>query len=489
MSLDTFARSLADLLDPPPPRWATPGALATALDPTVRQTPALELIDRNLVDAASGRCERLIISMAPQEGKSQRTSRWFPLWVLAQNPDTRVAIASYEMGVARRWGRAIRNDIATHGTELGLSVASDSAAAHEWQLDGHLGGCYAVGVGGALTGRPVDLLVIDDPIKDAKQANSPTYRENVWDWWTSVGRTRLAPGAPVVLILTRWHEDDLAGRLLSRDGEPWRVVSIPAQAEGADDPLGRKPGEFMQSARGRTVDQWRRIRREVGSYVWASLYQQHPSPAEGGLFKRLWWRRWQQAGPGRFLVHGQTVDLRDCWRFATVDLAASTRTSADWTVACAWALTLTGDLILLDMARAHVDERRHFDLVRPLAEAYQLDTTFVERSQFGTTLASDATREGVHLTPLTADVDKLTRALPASARAEGGRMWLPPNGHADWVKDLIDEAAAFPNGRHDDIVDCIAYAVRVAITKPAPAKRLEPVRRAAGEVDLMTRPM
>ena len=239
----------------------------------------------------------------------------------------------------------------------------------------------------------------------------------------------------------------------------------------------------MESARG--FRDWPAIRRDVGSYVWDSLYQQHPSPAEGGLFKKLWWRHWQPAGKGRVLVRGQSVELRDCWRFATVDLAASTKTSADWTVAAAWALTLGGDLILLDLKRAHVDERHHFDLVRPLATAWQLDTTFVERSQFGTTLAADAARDGIHLTPLTADVDKVTRALPASARAEGGRIWLPPKTSAPWVDAFIDEHASMPNGRNDDQVDVTAYAVRVAITKPMPTTPAAPMAP-PDEVDFMS---
>jgi hypothetical protein len=138
----------------------------------------------------------------------------------------------------------------------------------------HDGGVFSVGIGGGLTGRPVDLMVIDDPIKDRKQADSEAYRENVWDWWTDVASTRLAPGAPVVLILTRWHEDDLAGRLLAaEDGHRWKVLRIPAQADhdpdkGETDPLGREPGEYLDSARGRTDAQWEAIKVRVGSRTW-----------------------------------------------------------------------------------------------------------------------------------------------------------------------------------------------------------------------------
>ena len=285
-----WAEAAARAFEPaPPPRWATPGALAQAFDPKTRQTPALELIDQTLVEAFHTADARVIITMPPQEGKSQRASRRFPLWALTQNPELRFAICSYELGMARRWGRAIRDDINGHAADLGLRIREDLSAQHEWQLAGHEGGVYAAGVSGALTGRPVDVMVIDDPVKDREQADSPTYRERVWDWWSETAVRRLAPGAPVVLILTRWHEDDLAGRLLAaEDGHLWKVLSIPAQAETDDDPLGRAPGEFMLSARGRTTEQWQAIKTGAPTRTWAALYQQHPAPVEGAVWKSPW---------------------------------------------------------------------------------------------------------------------------------------------------------------------------------------------------------
>src|SRR5690606_38461297 len=281
---------------PPPPKWATPGEMALALDPRTVQTGALDLIDDALKWALETPDSRLIISMPPQEGKSQRASRRFPLWCLTQNPELRVAIISYEANVARRWGRAIRDDVEQHSEELGLRVRDDLSAQHEWQRSGHDGGVYTAGLAGALTGRPVDLTIIDDPMKDREEADSEVYRERAWDWWTDTGSTRLAPGAPVILILTRWHHDDLAGRLLAaEDGKLWRVVNIPAQADhrpekGETDPLGRKPGEFMDSARRRTKAQWEAIKVRSGPRTWGSLYQGRPTPLAGGLFPQEWAR-------------------------------------------------------------------------------------------------------------------------------------------------------------------------------------------------------
>ncbi len=323
MTVLAWAEHAARLFEPPPPpRWATPGQLAHDLDPRTVQTPALDLIDTALVEAFTTPDARVIISMPPQEGKSQRASRRFPLWALTQNPDLRIAITSYELGVARRWGRAIRDDIT--GSDTGLRVRDDLSAQHEWQLHGHDGGVYSAGVGGALTGRPVDLLIIDDPVKDREQADSPTYRDRAWDWWQETASTRLAPGAPVVLILTRWHEDDLAGRLLAaEDGHLWKVVSIPAQAETDHDPLGRQIGEFMVSARGRTVEQWEAIKTRSTARTWAALYQQHPAPVEGAVWKSPWIET-NRGKTGDFHPHVVRV-------IVGVDPAATSKASSDET--------------------------------------------------------------------------------------------------------------------------------------------------------------
>jgi predicted phage terminase large subunit-like protein len=225
----------------------------------------------------------------------------------------------------------------------------------------------------------------------------------------------------------------------------------------------------MVSARGER--DWKKIRRDVGEYVFAALYQQRPSPAEGNMFKRLWWRYWTTAPQlgmtsPRINLGTRTVLLGDCWRFATVDLAASAKTSADWTVISAWALTPDRDLILLDRVRARVGEAEHFASARPLVEQWQLDTLFIEKSQHGTTLVKEATNAGVPISPLEADTDKVTRALPASAWCSNGRLWLPAG--AWWLKTWVDEMAGFPNSAHDDQVDTLSYAVRVAVTQWAP---------------------
>ncbi len=293
------------------------------MDPRTVQTPALDLIDEALVWAVNTPDARLIICMPVQEGKSLRCSKWFPLWMLQQQPDTRVAIVSYESNLARRWGRAVRDAITVHGKALGLRIRDDLSAQHEWELEGRDGGVYTTGIGGALTGRAADVLIIDDPIKDRADADSPTIRTNVIDWWTDTGSTRLAPGAPVILVNTRWHPDDLTGWLLSQeDGHRWRVLSIPAQAEAldpADDPLGRRLGQFMISARGRTVKQWEAIKASKPARTWAALYQQRPTPAEGTVWQESW-----IAG-----FRGRTGDSMHKWTSVLVGVDPATTSKAD----------------------------------------------------------------------------------------------------------------------------------------------------------------
>lgn len=297
-------------------RHPTPGSLATTLRPTLRQTPALRLIDSHIRDAIDTG-GRLIITIPPQEGKSSRVAIWTPVWALVRDPDTRIVVASYAEGLARRNSHAARDLVAEFGTgatdpmtglplqdRLGIKVAEGRATAASWGIEGHEGGYYATGVGGSLTGRAADLLIIDDPIKNMVEADSAREREKVWDWWTSVASTRLAPGAAVILIMTRWHEDDLAGRLITQDEkrEPgeriWRVVNIPAIAEeGVPDALGREPGEALESARGRTPAEFETTRKSVGARTWAALYQGTPTPTEGGLFRREDFDRFRVTDP------------------------------------------------------------------------------------------------------------------------------------------------------------------------------------------------
>jgi predicted phage terminase large subunit-like protein len=481
----------ARAFEPKPRRYETPGALARALDPLAKTSPALDLIDGELVELAEGRTDHnaLAIFMPPQEGKSQRVSRRFAEWLLDHDPTLRIAIVSYELDLAVRWGRDIKQDVALAGDRLGISIRRDSAAAGRWETYTG-GGVYCVGIGGPLTGRPVDILIVDDPVKDRAAAESAKVRESTWDWWESVALTRLAPDAKVVLIQTRWHEDDLAGRLAVRPSPlDWKALTIPAIA-GDTDPLGRAPGEELPSVRGRAPGYFRRLQAGMSPYVFAGVYQQNPVAPEGNFFRRATFRYWRQADPWadgreRLDLEGLAVTLTDAWRFMTVDVAASVKTSADFTCAAVWAMSVEGELILLDRRRARVPEHDHFKMVGPLRERWGADVVFVERGFFATTLVDDARAAGVPVAPLEADADKVTRAVPAAGRLHAGRVWFPaetsgcecgncPDGV--WLDEWCDELAAFDKGAHDDQVDTFSYAARVATARWVAPK--DPPRKA-----------
>lgn len=454
-------RTFARILDgkTPAERFPSPGALAAHMDPATVQTAALDLLDAKLTDVAAGRIRRLIWSMPPQEGKSERTSRRFPLWLLLQNPDLRIAIASYELGTARRWGRAIRNDIAEH-PELGIAVRADTSAAHEWQLDGHRGGVYCVGIGGALTGRPVDLLLVDDPLKGRAEADSQVYRDNCWDWYTDTGRTRLSPEAPIIVIQTRWHEDDLSGRLLSGpSAAEWTYVNIPAQADDDQDPLGRQPGEYLVSARGRTATDWEDTRRDVGSRTWTALYQGRPAPAEGGMVKRSWWRFYdvpvaQRQEDGTMLVPGKDVQVIQSWDMTFKDTKGS-----DFVVGQVWA-KLDGKAVLLDQVRDRLDFPSACRAVQGLSAKWpQASAKLIEDKANGPAVIAQLASTVPGLIAINPQGSKAARLAAVSPFIEAGNVVIPAAAVAPWVDDFITEHGAFPNGAHDDQVDAASQAL------------------------------
>jgi predicted phage terminase large subunit-like protein len=412
------------------------------------------------MDVAAGKISRLLITMPPRHGKSEFASKWLPSWYLGNFPDNRVILASYGASFAASWGRKTRDILNEHGPRLfGVSIRSDSKAADEWLIEGREGGMQTCGVGGPLTGKGADLLIIDDPVKNAEEANSEVYRQKTWEWYTSTAYTRLEPGGALVLIQTRWHEDDLAGRILANaaeSGEPWVVLNLPAIA-GEGDQLGRSPGEPLWPERF-GLDDFDRIRKAVGSYQFSALYGQSPTPADGGLFKRAWFRYWTPAGNGHYRLGagGGLVSVDHCRRFGTMDLAFSLKKTADFTVICAWAVTPRSDLILLDMARSRMEAPSLVPTAKDLSDRWDLDYLGIEKILGQALVVKEAQDKGMTVRQLIPDVDKITRSIPAQIRMENGQVYLP-QGHPDL--DVIEkELLTFPRGTHDDIVDNFSYA-------------------------------
>jgi len=272
------------------------------------------MVDRALMEIATGRNDRLMVFMPPRYGKSELISKYFPAWYLGCFPDRRGVLASHTAGLAARFGGEARMLLDEWGPKhFGFRVGGASKARADWTIAGAGGGMLSVGVGGSLTGRGANLLIIDDPIKDAEQATSPVYRQRIWAWWESVGSTRLEPGGAVVLMNTRWHNDDLAARILKRaeeTGDRWKVISLPALAEEGD-VLGRRPGEPLWPSRFSATD-LERIRLNKTPYWWGAMYQQHP-----GTYGEIAWPDdyfpdsiWADEAewPARFLASAIAID-------------------------------------------------------------------------------------------------------------------------------------------------------------------------------------
>lgn len=471
--------------------------------------PHLVAIDR-AVRKAIGTGGRLIISMPPRHGKSLTVSQYLPFWYLGTYPDRRVILASYEAAFAASWGGKARDLMDEHGERLwGLRARDDSRSRSSWQVADHDGGMVTAGVGGPLTGRGGDLIIVDDPVKNAQQAMSKVYREAAWEWYQSTLRTRLEPGGAMILMATRWHKDDLLGRVLRDSDEDWEELNLRALAEGATevdpceacdgegaryragtpvpceacggtgqiprpgtgDPLGREEGEALWPERYNSA--YLEARRREAPYWFAAMYQGRPRPLEGGIFNQGQRRYYTRTPEGDWELQDGTVILdRQLARFQTIDVAASERTSADYTVVATWGWdALRGHLLLLDIDRVKQATPKHRDLVRGAYGKWRPVRIGIERTTYGLALLQELRNSGLPLESLRADLDKVTRALPAAALAENGQVHHPLG--ADWLADYEDELDDFPNGDHDDQVDTFGYAARMVAewtytTPPAP---------------------
>jgi predicted phage terminase large subunit-like protein len=474
-------------------KYPTPGHLAQAYLPSTRQTPALQAIDRHLVKLADAPDDRgrSMIFMAPQEGKSTRASCWFVLWMLAQDPSLRIVIVSYAANKAERWGKWLRRMIEAHA-EFGITLMADSRASDKWETTAG-GQVVSVGISGGVSGEPCDLMVIDDPLAGRAEAESPTYRRRAQQWWESDASTRLGNHGKVLLMLTRWHADDLAGWLMNNEPGEWDVLRIPVLREdgvpivrGDDGASVYSPHGELISTRDRRPGYFRELRDKRSPYVFRSIYMQTPVAAEGNLFPRTDFRYWwpmppdpshhDPTGGQRVMVDGVRYYLGDTTRFITMDLAQSTKTSADFTVASVWALAMDGQLILLDMRRARVTEADHFGMVKPLTQMYAATTVYVEKGFIGSTLIREATKAVLRVQGVDPDKDKVTRAIPAANRVRAHQAFFPAN--AEWLDDICDELAGFPAWVHDDFVDTFSYAERIA------SAYLSPPSGSAGEQPL-----
>lgn len=314
--------------------WPSGHHMSVGLDDSMKPTTMLSIIGKAMQDTVEKDRGRLLLSSPPQIGKSMTVAIWGALRALVGDPDLRVVVASYSESLAKRHVRAVRELVARHGSgaqdsltrlplpdRLGISLEQGKATEAEWQVAGRNGGMYAVGVGGSLSGKPADLLIVDDPTKGMAEADSEATKRRLLEWWQSVALARLSPTASVVLVQTRWTEDDLMGQLLEEGG--WEYLNFPAQAqEGLADALGRAPGEYLETSRGHTPDTWQATEKAVGPRVWAALYQGNPTPAGGGLFLSDWFDRHRVMDTPRLQTRLVSIDPAETGRRDEAGLVA-----------------------------------------------------------------------------------------------------------------------------------------------------------------------
>jgi predicted phage terminase large subunit-like protein len=402
------------------------------------------LLIHELQAVADGLQDRLMVFMPPGSAKSTYTSDLFPAWFLAQGRDRRVIATSNTADLAGTFSRRVRGRIREHGPALGYQLERE--AEDLWTTTN--GGEYrAAGIGGVITGLRADLALIDDPVKSREEADSAARRARVWEWFQDDLRTRLRPGAAVVVVQTRWHEDDLSGRLLQGQRDQWRVVSLPAEAE-EDDPLGRKPGEMLWGDDGYGyAASLTRVKAEASTRSWSALYQQRPVPDTGDYFHSEW------------LHLADSLPDRATMRIYGGSDYAVTANGGDYTVHMVVGMDPNGRLWLLDLWRGQTAAdawiEAFCDLVRQWRPMGWAEETGQIRAGIGPFLDRRMRERQAyvvrHLFPTRGD--KAVRAQSIRGRMALDGLHLPRQ--AAWRQALEAELLTFPAGKHDDQVDAL----------------------------------
>jgi len=405
------------------------------------------------MEVAAGRCPQLIIEMPPQHGKSQLVSMYGTAWRLGVDPDCRVILSSYEADYAAYWGRKSRDLLEAFGPEVfGVRISQDSSAANHWEIEGHRGMMNTAGVNGPITGKSADWFIVDDPIKKPDEAKSPLMRQKIWEWFKDVALTRLQPGAAITVIMTRWHKDDLAGRLEQEGG--WRVIKLPVVA-GENDQLGRQPGEELWPEHfgvGYTI----RRREERSPYSYASLYQQDPTEEGGNIVKSDWLKEYLTPPVCDYTIQS--------W-----DTAFKNSPKNDLSVCGTFGATING-YYLLDVWAGQPEFPELYRQAVALAVAKRPSAVLIEDKASGQSLIQMLqANTTLPVLPIEPCGDKPARMNEVTPLLASGRFHVPaprlimPDGsvtEVPWLADYLLEMTSFPNAEHDDRADMTSQALK-----------------------------
>ena len=425
------------------------------------QTPAAHhrLLLRELETLSQGSTDRLLVHMPPGSAKSTFASTLFPAWWFSQHPGSSIITASHTASLAEHFGRRVRDLIATQEDSLGYTLLQGDRAASHWRVSNG-GEYFASGTRGSIIGRRADLVIVDDPIGNQAQADRSADRERIWDWYRSDLSTRLKPKGRVLIVMTRWHEDDLAGRLATHADDGWRILKLPALAE-ENDPLARAIGEPLWP-------EWEdlpallRKRMLVGERTWSAGYQQAPRRLEGTLFKTA-----------NITILDDVPDSGG----PTVrgwDLAATVAdgNNPDWTVGVKLRAHAPGQFVVLDVIRLRGSAR---NVEQTIVRAANGDGISVhigipeDPGQAGKSQVTNYTSllAGYHVIATKETGSKVLRAQPLSSQVEAGNISIV---NAPWNRIFLEELREFPNGSKDDQVDALVRAFTTLINL-APATR------------------
>ena len=403
-------------------------------------------------DIAEGKIKRLIVNMPPRHTKSEFASYLLPAWFLGKFPNKKIIQCSNTAELATGFGRKVRNLVGSEQYAKvfpNVSLRQDSKAAGRWSTN-HNGEYFAIGVGGTVTGKGADLLIIDDPHSEQEArlaASSPEIFDSVYEWYTSGPRQRLQPGGSIVIVMTRWSKKDLTGRILQsaleRDGEKWELIEFPAILP-SENPLWP---EFW------SYEELSALRDELPPSKWNAQYQQSPTSEEGALIKRDWWQIWDKEDPPRCDY------LLQSW-----DTAFSKSERADYSAVTTWGVFYHNEnpedahIILLDAMKKRMEFPELKETALRFYKEWEPDSFIVEAKASGAPLIYELRAMGIpvqEFTP-TRGNDKIVRVNAISDLFASGKVWAPQKR---WAEEVIEELAAFPNSDHDDFVDSTSQAL------------------------------